>query len=835
MENPLSNFLSRSKSCFRNFVFASAYSFSNTRLSTICVVIAAVLAVSSAQGQVSGVFWTGSADTDWNNPSNWSGSAVPTSNSKVVVQSAAPFSPVLRSGITINNLELQAGKTLDFSGTSLTITGVVLGAGTFSVSPSSSLTIGGTAGGSAGTITFSSWANTIGTISLNRTGMGAALTLGSPLMVSNVFNVIAGTYNTGDQLTLKSDVNGSARVGVSTGIISGKVVVEKYIPARRAWRLLCASVAATAAPNINTAWQEGALSSADNLMPGYGTHITGGPSAKGFDQSPTNSSSLKYMYNNTWNDMANTNATLVTRYAGYFFFLRGNRSYNITSTLPTTSPLPTVLRTKGNLNQGPLPAVSVAAAGLTLVANPYASPVSFSSVAAAGTNLKNRMYMWDPTLGGTTGVGGYVVLDWNGEGYTAVPASDIGTFIPAGEAFFVESANGTTTGKVLFNESQKVASSAVEPSGRTAGSETMLAINLKIFNEDKTTATTDGVMGLFNNDYSNDVDKNDATKFNNLSDNLAILSKGKQLAIERRRLPGEVDTLTLNISTLRRSEYQLEFIPKNFVTTGMIVSLYDKFTNSLTDLSSTDTSHYNFSVSANLLSQYAGRFSIVYHIAPVTISAPTAVLNDESSINLEWEIMNAQNVNRCEVEKLDVSGTFKNIGTIVGVVPGARNVSAYHFTDLRAANGYNIYRIKITCFSGQVFYSETVKLTVKNSKPLLEPEVKMPSATISSYTPRVGKHLLGKAITTQGNTGIAVFPNPVQGRTVTLRLGQLNKGQYNVEMFNEAGQTVHSSRFNYQGSSIQAINLNKALPFGIYKLLVKQGLKTYETNVMVNN
>jgi hypothetical protein len=833
MENPLPRFLSRSYAGLKTIVSVAAKPLMKVvYVAPVALCIAAVFLASATGAQVVNSVWLGSVDSDWNNSLNWSGTTVPFSNNNVIVQAAAPFSPVLRSGITINNLELQAGKTLDLTSTSITINGVVSGIGTFSVSPASSITIGGTAGGSAGVIRFSSSANTIGTFTVNRTGTAGAVTLGSPVTVSDAFTVVAGTCNTGDQLTLSSDVNSSARVGASAGTIAGKIIVEKYVPARRAWRLLCSSVSAVEAPSINTAWQEGAVLSSDNFAAGFGTHITGGPTSKGFDQSPTNSSSIKYMYSNTWNDLANTNATLVTRYPGYFFFLRGNRSYDIASTLSTMAPLPTVLRTKGNVNQGNLPAVSIAASGLTLVANPYASPVAFSAVAASGANLKNRLYLWDPALGGTAGVGGYVVLDWNGEGYTAVPASAMTSIVPAGQAFFVESANGTSTGKVFFNEGQKV-SLSTQAAGKTTGSQSALAINLMIFNDDRTTAVTDGVLALYKSDYSGDVDKNDASKLNNLSDNISISSKGIQLTIERRALPQETETLMLNIASLRKPEYQLEIVPANFGATGMIASLYDKYTNALTQLSSTDTTRYNFSVSSNALSQQAGRFSIVYRAAPITTSAPIAVLNNETSINLEWEIANAQNVHTCDVEKADASGAFKSIGTVAQVLPNATNVSVYNFTDWRAASGSNIYRVKIICKSGQVFYSETVKLTVKNSKPFFEPEVKVPAKTGYSNVTRVGKRVQGSAINTTHQPGIAVFPNPVQGRTVLLSLINLQSGLYRFEILNQAGQSVFQSSTNYSGAGKLTINLDRNIAAGVYKLLARRGPAVYETSLLV--
>ena len=71
---------------------------------------------------------------------------------------------------------------------------------------------------------------------------------------------------TGDSLTLKSTLAGTARVADITTAngslltgneISGLITVERFISAKRAWRLLSTPITPLNAPTINTAWQEG--------------------------------------------------------------------------------------------------------------------------------------------------------------------------------------------------------------------------------------------------------------------------------------------------------------------------------------------------------------------------------------------------------------------------------------------------------------------------------------------------------------------------------------------------------------------------------------------------
>jgi hypothetical protein len=105
--------------------------------------------------------------------------------------------------------------------------------------------------------------------------------------------------NLSADLIFKSDANGSGQLADATGnIVSGKARVERFIPAgppelRRAYRLLTSAVNSTGSINAN--WQEGAVTTAlgnGNPNSGFGTHITGGTVADGFDQNGTGNPSM---------------------------------------------------------------------------------------------------------------------------------------------------------------------------------------------------------------------------------------------------------------------------------------------------------------------------------------------------------------------------------------------------------------------------------------------------------------------------------------------------------------------------------------------------------------
>ena len=85
----------------------------------------------------------------------------------------------------------------------------------------------------------------------------AGVTLGGALDIygSLTYSGTGKKLTTNDMLTLKSTASNTAWVGDMTGnTITGKVTVERYISARKAWRLL--SVPTNTTQTIQQAWQE---------------------------------------------------------------------------------------------------------------------------------------------------------------------------------------------------------------------------------------------------------------------------------------------------------------------------------------------------------------------------------------------------------------------------------------------------------------------------------------------------------------------------------------------------------------------------------------------------
>ena len=550
--------------------------------------------------------WGSNADGSGTNPSDFgAGKTFNLANRAGVYTMTADWTV----GGIINN---PAGSELQISGFTLSEAGMS-GTGTLTGSPTSSLIITGTTGGDAGTLSFTPGGQTLKNFMLDRTGAGASATLSSPLEIYNSVGADNGTFHTADMLTLNSDAFNTARVLPLPSVtsISDKVTVERYIPARRAWRILSSTV--WGGVTINQAWQEGTtnVSPNPNPFPGFGTHITGGPifgsAANGFDQNPGAASSIK-SYNSTldsWKDLPNTNATPVGLQA-YMIFIRGDRGIALGPN--SVPPTPTTLRAKGPIWIGDY-TQTVNATGFTAVPNPFASPVDFATMPKS--NVQNSVWLWDPKMGGANGVGAYVNVSFNGTGWDVTPASvsPESQIIQNGQGFLVKTI-APAPGMLIIREADKSPTPNMDVF-RTARNSSSLRINLQAVNGDGSTALLDEVFSSYSGYFSSKVDQMDASKMPNVEENLAILNGNELLMVERRKQPAENDEIALKLWNTHQKDYVLEFTPDH-LSTALPAWVIDSYLQTATAIPLDKVSNIHFSINTDAASAAADRFRIVF-------------------------------------------------------------------------------------------------------------------------------------------------------------------------------------------------------------------------------
>lgn len=638
---------------------------------------------------------------------------------------------------------------------------------------------------SNGTVVFSGHADTtvsffdgnsstsVYNLSIQKSDKGTAIK--APISVQHVLGVYSGNLYADSNLTLRSDANLTARVDeVPAGAnIHGKAIVERYFPARRSWRLVTAPLKETG--SIFHHWQNDGVH-----VPGWNTAVTGpnptGASGNGLDASPQNNASLK-----TWNTQTQTLESVLNTHAklspgnngsadnaGYFLFVRGDRDYN-NFHLPNSNA--TTLKSSGVLQVGSqnFPA-SHSGGGYTLMGNPFASPIDMHLVQRI--NLVNRFYVWDPSL---NVLGAYVMLDdLDGDGqYTkSINASAQERHIQSSQAFFVETqANGPAA--LQFLESCKSSGNnnalfrpMLPLTGAIPPQSIRIVLQLRETNGNRIPA--DGVLVECREGWSNGIDRDDALKFGNVNENLALLRNGQSLTAERKSLLNENDTLFLKISRLTQRAYALSLEPFQINDPNLSAWLEDDFLGTVSSIGLNQVTDYPFEVTATAGSSATNRFRIVFKkltALPVSVIDITAQ-KSANTIQVKWTMSAELNIKLYEVEKSIDGIHFYTLGH---QQPSGNNGSfqLYQFNDLQPTKGWNYYRIKNELISGQIQYSRVVRVNGKG----------------------------------EAASSITIYPNPIRQSTIQVYFSQVKEGDYQLKLINAAGQEMARQSVRFSGGN----------------------------------
>lgn len=563
--------------------------------------------------------WTGDASNIFDDPANWCQGVVPDGVDKDwLIPSGVSNFPIVSSAVTIRNLTISPGASLIHSGGTLKITGNINSANGYTFSSGSGIL---EMGGSSPQVLRGSYFKD--KIALNiRISNPAGLTLeglNDSLKLRQALSFGAGNciLNTnGNLVLLSSTSSNTARIldltagGLYSGNrILGNVTVERYIPfvsGRNArWQFLGVP---TKGQTINAAWQEGNAPGV-NSKPGFGTIITSNlsnPTSLGFDGFSANGPGMKYYdaATSSFIGVASTSQLIDTE-KGYMLFVRGNRSVTNSSQTPTAA----ILRTYGQLYtpiDNPPPVIQVPAGKFQSVNNFYACAVNFSGLLKTGS-IQDAYYIWDPSLAGLFGRGGYQTFSWDGTTYIASPGggnfSSGNNAIESGSAFFVKDTG--TGGSIRFVEAAKV--NQARMIFRTASSSPYSSIRLNIAKIDSSEQSLlDGVVSYFNTDFSPAVNAMDIPKIS-LDEGISISRDGQILAAEY----SYHDTTFYFINKLTKAKYQLGFSFTEMSKIGKVCVLYDRFLNSSKILPMKDSGVVSFEVTDDPASSKSDRFFLV--------------------------------------------------------------------------------------------------------------------------------------------------------------------------------------------------------------------------------
>ncbi|MBE7174654.1 MAG: Ig-like domain-containing protein, partial [Williamsia sp.] len=430
-----------------------------------------------------------------------------------------------------------------------------------------------------------------------RSGVNFSLITGGTMTVASGKSFSSlGTVDFANKLvTVKSDANGTGSIGQVASAIANasNVTVERYTDGgnattgRRAWRLMTSPITGQ---TIRNAWQEGGATNT-----GFGTLITGETltssqaTSTGFDYiGAGNHTSIKEYTNGAWVPLS-TNLTTGTQIPlnsqqAYMLFVRGNRTVGA-----TTSGLANI-RANGTLRQGSQ-TVTMGNTAYTVVGNPYASSIDFSSIYQNNSAaIKDQFYLWNSKLGT---YGAYVLVTHDGAngGYNATPAQITGVpaqnndayrYIPSGSGFFAIPAANASSTTLTIREADKASASnpPVNPFRviTNAANVRNLMVNLNQKNSDSTSILADGFRAKFSADYEGNEEDNSAVKPTNFNENLGLLRNGITHIVEAHDDVKTSDTLQLRMWNVSLRNYEFQIKGDNFTNTpGVKAWLEDSY------------------------------------------------------------------------------------------------------------------------------------------------------------------------------------------------------------------------------------------------------------------
>ena len=575
---------------------------------------------------------------------------------------------------TLNNLTLTSGTVIIDAGVTLTINGTITRtSGVIQGTATSNLVITG----ASGTIAFDQ--TTLGTTNVlkNLTISGTGTTT-----LSNALNITAGSSSgnvtvgsgaslaTGGFLTLKSDALGTASVGNSAGSITGDVTVERYIPAKRAWRALTSPVIGSTNNSIFYNWQNNGSTIANT-----GVEIWSNAST---DASVTNAglSSSLLSYNsssNSWTAITNTASTsLFSSSINNPFMVFVTGPYASTSTnITNLNTFATTLKATGTLLTGNQTYATIASK-YTFIGNPYASPLDLSvmmnNTQNATASFGGNVWVWDANASGLNAVGTYnLYTSGTYTNLTSNPVVNAGTQIQSGQAFFVKSTDVAT---FTIKEAHK-GSAFSNAVFRTGALPELLRVGLykQVNNE---WSGRDGAMTVI----LADADANQApNKMANGTENIVFTKNGASFASNHHLPLVASDVLNVKVwNTTAGTNYKLKINTEEFSATNLSATLEDLFTNARTPLTLDGSAvEYPFTVTTEALST-GDRFRIVFQPSLLGNNIPKSngfsivpnpVTGDSFQVNLGSLATGTYSYSICntigqEVEKGSINNATQN-------------------------------------------------------------------------------------------------------------------------------------------------------------------------------
>lgn len=499
---------------------------------------------------------------------------------------------------------------------------------------------------------------------------------------SDVLSINSAIHNNG-RFIFKSNALSTAQLADATGsTINGDISVERFISAKRAFRLLSSAVGGQSIANT---WQQN-------------THITGTDgAANGFDPTETNNPSM-FIFDNTLVDQSNQSAwssvsstsEIISAGTPYRLYVRGDRSIDLTN--DNAAPTITTLKATGSMQTGSfttgnqLAALANDPGNFSFVGNPYQAVVDYS--ATTRSNLTDFIYVWDTSVAGSNGNGGYITVEISSNTITAPSpsSSDASKFIAPGQAFFVQN-TAAGNGSITFEEADKATSQAQVSVFNTYSN---FFINSRLFKTDdlqNAYMESDAIGLRFSEDYTTLGSDEDAIKLANPGENYAIVNEGFR-SIDKQGLPENGHEISLILVNYQASNYSLTFELEN-KPEDLAVYLNDRYLNTKTELSNGST--YEFTVDESISeSSDSSRFNLSFE---------QESLSDTSFTHMEVRLYPNPVTNRLTIElPATIELESVKLYTVLGQEKKSAQSSPVDLSDLESG----VYLVKVNTNQGQL-------------------------------------------------------------------------------------------------------------------------------------
>ncbi|NQY12023.1 MAG: hypothetical protein HRT71_21210, partial [Flavobacteriales bacterium] len=325
--------------------------------------------------------WTGDTDTDWAGVDNWSRDIVPSDFASVTI-AASDNDPTISTTISIGELEVQSGASLDVTG---------------EVSVTGDLTNSGEIAGDVVLNGSSAQSVNLGTIEEVEVDNSSGVTLTGDASISRVITLTDGDIEIGGYaLELLSDEDYTGLIVDDGGTITGDVTVNRHVPAGFGQHF------------ISLPTSDGDV---DQLEDNFNTYLSA-PSPRLHEYDEVSS---------TW-IVPSSLADLMPTGQGF------------AATFGTVGSAITIDVT-GTANTGNIPvSLTHSSTGWNLIGNPYPSPIDWDRVSKPDS-MSEAFYVWDYAGGRDGHYMSYI---------DGVGTNDGTNLIPCMQGFFVYTGDNTT-------------------------------------------------------------------------------------------------------------------------------------------------------------------------------------------------------------------------------------------------------------------------------------------------------------------------------------------------------------------------------------------------------